>query len=64
MRWWVEKIYRTGILKKQGIMIPGRWIVKKDTEKWMMNYHPDPGYTNNLKKEWVENLKNQKDQIH
>lgn len=64
MRWWVEKIYRTGVFKKSDIILPGRWIRKTDTEKWMMNYYPDPGYSNNLKREWMKNLKNQKDETH
>ena len=55
MRWWVEKIARNQLL-------PGRWQVKKDIEKWMSNYHPDPGYDNLLKEKWLENQKHQKDE--
>ena len=35
----------------------GRWMPKNDVEKWMMNYHPEPGYINNFKKEWLEKIK-------
>ena len=55
LKWWVEKIIRNQAL-------PGRWQVKKDTEKWMLNYHPDPGYDNSLKEKWLENQKHQKDE--
>ncbi len=30
----------------------GRWGFKTDVEKWMLNYHPEPGYPNSLKEEW------------
>ena len=50
MRWWVERIIR----RQKHYIEPGRWMVKKDIEKWMSDYHPDPGYPNVSKS---ENLK-------
>ena len=35
----------------------GRWHKKNDLEKWMLNYHPEPGYSNKNKKEWIKKMK-------
>lgn len=58
-RWWVEKIFRLYKINRNNQILPGRWQIKKDTENWMTNYHPEPGYDNNLKDIWVksQNLK-------
>ena len=45
-RWWVEKIFRGSLLIPKEPILPGRWQPKKDTEKWIANYYPDPGYIN------------------
>ena len=33
---------------------------KKDVEKWMVDYHPEPGYPNNSKNEKLKELKLEK----
>lgn len=38
----------------------GRWSSKTDVEKWMLNYHPEPGYQNNKKSEWIEKMNSNK----
>ena len=52
MRWWIEKIIRS----QKHYIEPGRWMVKKDVEKWMIDYHPDPGYPNVSKNEKLKKL--------
>ena len=37
---------------KPNQIVPHRWAKKDDVEKWILNYHPDPGYPNQLKQEW------------
>ena len=34
----------------------GRWGEKSNVENWMLNYHPEPGYQNNKKEQWVRNM--------
>lgn len=36
----------------------GRWREKSNVENWMLNYHPEPGYQNHKKEEWLKNNKN------
>ena len=60
MRWWIEKILRTRIFKPNEVVLPGRWKPKSDTEKWILNHYPDPGYVNNNVK-LHENSKKEKE---
>ena len=51
MKWFVEKIMRNSHRN-----LPGRWMPKRDVEEWMKNYHPEPGYSNFLRQEWLKKL--------
>tara|TARA_R110001592_G_scaffold18816_14_gene77828 strand:+ start:27112 stop:27297 length:186 start_codon:yes stop_codon:yes gene_type:complete len=50
-KWWVERIFRASVLTPREPLLPGRWQPKKNIENWMINYYPDPGYTNKEHKE-------------
>ena len=51
---WVNSEYQDHYIE------PGRWRNKKDVEKWMVDYHPEPGYPNNSKNEKLKELKLEK----
>lgn len=34
----------------------GRWSEKSNVENWMANYHPEPGYQNVKKEEWIRRM--------
>lgn len=44
------------VTKQDKPKLLGRWRVKSDVENWMLNYHPEPGYQNNKKQEWIKKM--------
>lgn len=46
-------------LPQSNVML-GRWRLKHNSQKcenYILNYYGDPGYQNNLKKQWIEKFK-------